>query len=282
MTSDADPPRLQSLGRGLQALSLLVHADRALSASEVGRRLGVHQTTASRILADLVTLGYAHRVGPHAFGPDFGLLALGLESSKHFALLARPRAAMEWAGRRCPGLTVSLCLWWRDELLYFDQTVDGLDTQLFSGRGYPMHLSSPGLLFLLQLPEAAAMSALATSRERFGWARPTPAVPASEADLLAAARRRLQLDTLVLPDWQNEGHTTGAVVLGAYRGHSLALTLAGPGDVMTTGSLRRRLHEIRGPVADTLVDLTRPVAPPTPYRGLRMVGRRRQRQAKQG
>src|SRR4051812_11538723 len=85
----------------------------------------MHQTTASRILADLVRAGYVRRVSYQQFAPDYGLLALGVEAARHFPVLTRPRLSMEHAARMCAGLTLSLTMYWRDQLLYFDQAAGG-------------------------------------------------------------------------------------------------------------------------------------------------------------
>lgn len=244
--------RIRSLGHGLAVLQALVSGRGPLTATEVAGRCGIHQTTASRILADLITAGYARKISYREFAPDFGILNLGIESVRHFDVLTRPRDAMERAARMCPGLGVSLCMLWRDKLLYFDQAVHGLDTNVFKGSDYPLHLSSPGLLFLLGLPEGEAIDKLAISRAKFGWARPNPVVPGSEAGVLAAARKRQVGDTLVLTRWAFPQHVSAAINIRYGGEHPLALAIAGASDVMSTGTLRMRLREIRRVVEPTL------------------------------
>lgn len=253
VTSDAsNTPRIRSLGHGLAVLQTLVSAEGPLTATEVAGRCGIHQTTASRILGDLIVVGYARKISYREFAPDFGILTLGLESVRHFEVLTRPRAAMERAARMCPGLGVSLCMLWRDKLLYFDRAVHGLDTNMFEGGDYPLHLSSPGLLFLLDLPEDEALERLAASRTKFGWSRPNPVVPISEAGVLAAARKRSTGDTLVLTEWAFPQHVTAAISIGHGAEHPLALAIAGAADVMSADSLRMRLREIRAVVEPSL------------------------------
>jgi DNA-binding IclR family transcriptional regulator len=255
-------PRNRALGHGLAVLQCLVAAEHPLTATEVAHRCGVHQTTASRILADLIAAGYARRVAYREFAPDFGLLTLGLEAARHFHVLTRPRAAMERAARMCPGLGVSLCMLWRDKLLYFDQAAHGLDTNLFEGSDYPLHLSSPGLLFMLELPRAEAAERLRASRAKFGWATPTPKVTASEEKVLTAAAKLRRTDTLVLPGWAGPNHVSGAIRLRVGDDHPLALALAGAVDVMSTESLRMRLREIRAVVEPALSQVPDGEPPP--------------------
>ncbi|WP_152363315.1 IclR family transcriptional regulator [Microlunatus speluncae] len=252
MATDPDTPRTQSLGRGLAVLDLLVRAPGPLTATEVAGRVGMHQTTASRILADLIAVGYVRKISYREFAPDFGLLALGVEASRHFALLDRPRLAMERSAQLCSGLTVSLCMLWRDRLLYFDRAARGVETVSFTGQDYPLHLSSPGLLFCLKLPTAVATELLTGSRAKFGWPQPTGKVPPTEEAVLTTARRHYRHDTLVLDDWAALGHITAAIRLKPYEGHPLALAISGAADVMTAETLRLRLHEARRLIEPTL------------------------------
>lgn len=249
---ESDRKRMQSLGRGLAVLSLLVRADGPLTATEVGQRCGVHQTTASRILRDLVDSGYVRKVSYREFAPDFGLLALGLAAAEHLPLTQRPKLAMERAATMCNGLSVSLCMLWRRQLLYFDQATHGQDTRLFSGRDYPLHLSSPGLLFLLEMPDTAALELLHGSREKFGWGQPTAAVPPTPSEVLRASRKSLREGTLVLSEWASTGHISAAIRLNDHDGHPLALAISGPADILTNEGVRLKLFEIRRLVEGTL------------------------------
>jgi len=244
---------MQSLGRGIAVLDALVRAEGPLSATEIGRRCEIHQTTVSRILTDLIAVGYARKVSYREFAPDFGLLSLSVEATTHFDLLARPRLAMERCAALCNGLQVSLCMLWRQQLLYFDQTSRGFETRLFEGADYPVHLSSPGMLFMLEMPPATALRLLAESRRKWGWSRPTEAVASTEPEVLAATRGALRNETLVLNEWAGLGHVTAAIRLADHQGHPLALAISGPNDVLSIESLRVRLHECRRLVEKALV-----------------------------
>lgn len=250
--AEPEAKRMQSLGRGLAVLSLLVRAAGPLTATEIGQRCGMHQTTASRILRDLVDAGYVRKASYREFAPDFGLLALGLAAGEHLPLTQRPKLAMERAATMCSGLSVSLCMLWRGQLLYFDQATHGHDTRLFSGSDYPLHLSSPGLLFLLDMPDVAALELLAASREKFGWDQPTGAVPPTPSEVLRAGRRSLRHHTLVLSEWASIGHISAAIRMHDHDGHPLALAISGPADILTAEGVRLKLHEVKRLVEDTL------------------------------
>lgn len=242
----------RSLTRGLRVLDTLVAADGPMTATEVARRCDCHQTTASRILAALIDTGYVRKVSFREFAPDFGLLTLGSEATRHFDLTRLPRAALARCAELCAPLTVSLCLLWRGQLLYFDQTARGHETRAFNGADYPLHLSSPGLLFLTELSRAESLHRLSASRQKFGWDRPTDTVPEDETGVLEATLRRHRNDTLILREWAGPGHVTAAIRLDDHRAHPLALAIAGPADVWSTETLRVRLHECRRLVGPTL------------------------------
>lgn len=254
----------QSLRHGLAALEALVQADTPLSATRVAQEIDTHQTTASRILRDLCEAGYVRRVGYQKFAVDYGMLVLGVQSAQHFPLLVKPRLAIEAASRMCRGLSASLVLLWRARLLYFNEASRDLETRLFKGYGFPLHLSSAGLLFLLSKPSTKAVAMLHGSRERNGWDRPTENVPATEGAVLAHARNLAQGDMIVLRNWQHTGHVSAAALLPSFQGAPVALTLAGPGDVLSDEGIRHRLMQIRDLVALSIPyeDAPRKPAPP--------------------
>lgn len=239
------PRESQSLTRGLTVLNILVQASGPLTATEVAHRCGIHQTTASRILGSLIEAGYVRRVSFREFSPDFGLMALGMDAARHFSVVTDPQTALERCAVLVDPLNVRLSVLWRSKLLYIDRTSNNRGRQVFDGADYPLHLSSPGLLFMLELKPEDAVRELAASRERFGWARPTRNVAATEADVLSQAEKHHRRGTIVLRNWADTGHVTAAIRMPDHEGHPLALSLAGPSDVHSTETIRVLLHECR-------------------------------------
>jgi DNA-binding IclR family transcriptional regulator len=242
----------QSLQHALAALSAVVQSNSPVTATYVAQVVGVHQSTASRILTALKNAGYVRKVGPQRFSPDYGLLVMGLNAAQHFPIMVQPRLALEHAAKTCSGLAVSLAIYWRARLLYFIQASRDMETRTFEGHGFPLHLSSPGLLFLLNLPEERAITILHSERERLGWQRPTSHVPPTERDVLLAARVLYRDNTLVLRNWQHIGHVTAAVTLPELDGVPLALTISGASDVFTDEAIRIRLLEARQIVSSSI------------------------------
>jgi DNA-binding IclR family transcriptional regulator len=225
----------QALTRGLTILRHLVEADGPLTATELAQRCGMHQSTASRILQTLAQAGYVSKE-QSGFIPDYGVLALAVSARGRFAIMQRPRAALEEVAARCDGLSVALCMLWRQQVLYFLRMTAGGDPTPFDGDGYPMHLSLPALRLLADMPEAEATGLLARSREQFGWHRPSSAWPADEASLLARARAEI----------------AGTIPLRPYGGYPLALAIYGPREITTPDKLRLQLHEARRDVETAL------------------------------
>lgn len=75
-----------ALAKGVTVLQLLVEADGPLSASEIARRVGLHQSSVSRILSTLSAAGYVRKTGYRSFAPDFGVLSLGAAAVDKFGL----------------------------------------------------------------------------------------------------------------------------------------------------------------------------------------------------
>lgn len=239
----------QSLARGLQVLTILVDAHRPMSPTEIAQRIGIHQSSASRILAGLSEAGFVRKTNGRRFTPDFGVLTLS--SAVHdFDLINKPRAVMEEAARRTPGAMLSLGMLWRDHIIYFLRTKAGSETVDFIGSGYPLHLSTPGLRLLLDLPEAEAVQVLRQSRDRHGWEQTTDQVPATEEEALTAARTHLSHDLLLLDGWANPVNMGGAIPLATAEPVALSITI--PAAQTTRSDLALTLHEVRHEIHQAL------------------------------
>jgi DNA-binding IclR family transcriptional regulator len=242
----------QALMRGLRILRILVDADKPMSATEIGRICGLHQSSVSRILATLTEEGYVRKETYRSFAPDYGILALAVTAQSRFDLVEKPRQVLEECAVQVPGLTVSLCMLWREQMIYFLRTLAGRRPVRFEGDGYPMHLSSPALRFIADMPNAEGEALLARSRERFGWSRPTERVPKTAKTTIKTARSLVVHDCLVLADWGEVDHVSAAIPLRAHNGHPLALALTGPKSLASEDKIRLLLHEMRRSVEAVL------------------------------
>lgn len=245
-----DGKRIEALARGLTVLRTLVDAGCPLSATAIAREMGLHQSSVSRLLATLAEIGFARKT-PAGFTPDFGVLSLA-SSIEQFALINRPRAAMQRIGEQAGGLNVSLGMLWRRQMIYFLRRLASGEMIDFWWSNYPIQVSSPGVRLLLDQPEDDALATLQTSRARHGWHGNHDALPATEGAVLAAAREHTEHDVLVLRDWHNPGEVGAAIPIRADEAYPVALALSGPGEIADDATLRIWLHDFRREVEDSL------------------------------
>ncbi|MCK6471882.1 MAG: helix-turn-helix domain-containing protein [Planctomycetes bacterium] len=218
----------KALTHGLAILRILVQASGPLTSTEIAARMGLHQSSASRILKALAAGGYVKKPDYHSFAPDYGVLALGGRALQQFPLTCKPRAAMIALAERANGLAVSLGTLWRGQMLYFLRVQRGHEPVPFFAGSFPLHLSSPGLRLLLEHPVAEARAELAASRKEHGWSRPTSEVPATANAVLTKARKLIQHDCLPLVDWQSNEHLSAAIPVVIPGHEPVALALSGP------------------------------------------------------
>ncbi|MBZ2198094.1 helix-turn-helix domain-containing protein [Occultella gossypii] len=240
----------QALARGLEVLRLLVAEGVPLTATEIAHRMGLHQTSISRILATLNEVGYARKT-PAGFTPDFGVLSLAAASAQ-FPLITRPRAVMQSIAARAGGMNVSLGMLWRGQMIYFLPTTHAGETADFWWLDYPLFLSAPGLRLVADMPDDQALALLRASRERHGRRGNEDRVPQSDEEVLRWTREHTSHDVLILQEWSQPGETSAAIPLNTGEEYPVALALAGPSDVADAATLRLWLHDFRRDIETAL------------------------------
>lgn len=234
----------QTLARGLHILRMLVDEAEPMTATEVARRMGVHQSSASRILATLSEVGYVRKNVYGRFVPDYGVLALGSATTR-LPLISRPRQAFEQIVGEHQHLTISMCMLWRDEMIYLLRASSGSEPLAFWSGGFPLNASSPGLRLLVDLPEDDAVRILRASRQRFGWGGRPEIVPATEEAVLAKARTLVADDVLVLAEWVTERRIGGAIPISTPEPHPVALAIVDDAGELEPDKLTLLLHQAR-------------------------------------
>lgn len=234
----------QALARGLHILRMLVDQAGPMTATEIARRIGLHQSSASRILATLTDVGYVRKNETGRFVPDYGMLALGSATTK-LPLISRPRAAFEQIVGEHTALTLSLCMLWRDEMIYLLRATSGSEPLAFWSGGFPLNISSPGMRLLVDLPESEAVDILRASRQRFGWGGRPEVVPATEEGVLASARSLVADDVLVLAGWVLPGHIGAAIRIDTPEPHPVALAVVDDSGELGPDKLTLLLHQAR-------------------------------------
>lgn len=243
----------QALARGLHVLRVLVETGEPMTATEIARQFGLHQSSISRILSTLTEGGYVRKTSKGRFAPGFGLLSLASATTGQFPLINRPRKAMESLSRMCGDHTVSLGMLWNGQMTYFLRTSQHASTIDFWASDFPIHLSAPGLRLLLELPRQEALQILRHSRAQHGWRGDPALVPATEEATLDWARDHLAHDALVLSGW-NAPHETGAAIpIDTGKDYAVALAITGQDRTdVDEATLRLWLHDGRRLVESAL------------------------------
>jgi DNA-binding IclR family transcriptional regulator len=107
--ASSGPRPVASVARALALLEELSHSENGLSVNELARRIGVHASTASRLLGTLESAGMVEREGQGPYRLGVGLLMLGerVLSRLDLGALARP-VLVELMARTGETATLSL------------------------------------------------------------------------------------------------------------------------------------------------------------------------------
>ncbi len=182
----ASPSVVQSVDRALRIVGYLAEAEGAdLSVTEIGRRLGVHKTTASRLAATLARHGFIQR-GPATDQYRLGLRLVHLAASAvadfEPVLVARP-ALRDLASQTEE--TVTLNVLSGDRVVTVDQIMGrrSIVSHSWLGKTVSTHCSASGKVLLAWLDEVELKAILPSRLERL-----TPATIVSVPEL------RRQLD----------------------------------------------------------------------------------------
>jgi DNA-binding IclR family transcriptional regulator len=175
--------------RAVAILEILAR-DGEAGVTEVARELGVHKSTASRLLAaldrrELVTQDAARG----RFRLGVGIVRLAGAASARLDVVQESRPVCRALAQEV-GETVNLAILSGRDALYLDQAVGpaALSPHNWAGRRIPVHATSDGKVLLAYLPEAELGPCLTPPLARF-TARTITDV-ARFPELLAAVRRR--------------------------------------------------------------------------------------------
>src|SRR5205809_3032108 len=159
---------VQSVGRAVSILELLADGPGELGVSELGRRLGVHKATASRLLATLAERGLVERSPvTDKYRLGFGVVRLAASATAGLDLVRQARPVLERLAEET-GETVNLAVLDREGVVNIDQiTPPHLVVNVnWVGKRTPLHCTANGKALLAQLPEAQRARLLRGRLER--------------------------------------------------------------------------------------------------------------------
>ncbi|HYV01798.1 MAG TPA: IclR family transcriptional regulator [Actinomycetota bacterium] len=156
------------MARALGILEELAGSTDELGVTELGRRLGVHKATASRLLATLAEHGLVER-NPVSdrYRLGFGLVRLAAVVSAGLDLVRQARPVLEWLAQET-GETVNLAVLDADQVIHLDQVsaAGPIVTVSWVGRRTPLHCTSNGKVLLAHLPKRDRLRLLPRRLER--------------------------------------------------------------------------------------------------------------------
>ncbi|OKK20821.1 IclR family transcriptional regulator [Streptomyces sp. CB00455] len=230
----------QSVERALGILPLLAKGPAGLGA--VAQELGVHKSTALRLLRTLHEHGFVYRLPDGRYRLGAQLFALAAEAVENLDVreVAHPHLVEL---NRATGHTVHLALHQDDEVVYIDKVDSRYPVRMYSriGRPVPLTVAAVAKLLLADLPEPERR-ALA---HRIDYPRYTAR---STPDAAAFLR---ELDLVREQGWATDfgGHEEsinclGAPVHGPDGRVAAALSLSAPGVVVTAEGLLALLPQV--------------------------------------
>jgi DNA-binding IclR family transcriptional regulator len=180
---------IQSVDRAVAIMEILAR-DGEAGVTEVARELGVHKSTASRLLAaldrrELVTQDAAR--GKFRLGA--GIVRLAGAAARRLDLVQESRPVCRALAREV-GETVNLAILSGRDALYLDQVAGpaALSPHNWAGQRIPLHATSDGKVLLAYLPEAELAGRLTPPLARF--TDRTITAEGAFPPLLAEVRRR--------------------------------------------------------------------------------------------
>ena len=249
---DEGSGNLQSVTRALRSLELIAEAGE-LGVTELGKRLGVHKATASRLAATLAERGLVERDPvSDKYRLGFGLIRLAGAAMAGLDVVSTAHPILEDLGDRTRE-TVNLGVLSGDVVVYIDQVTGtrSIVSVSWVGRRTPVHCSSNGKVLLAFMADAERERLLAGPLER--WTPKTIVDPDELRAQLEQVRSRGYAQTMeeleeglnavAAPVRRSDGQVSAALSVSgpAFRMRPVDLPRMAKLAVEAAGSISRRL-----------------------------------------
>ncbi|MFE2376686.1 IclR family transcriptional regulator [Streptomyces sp. NPDC059398] len=215
----------QTVQRAMEIVEFTSASPRTLA--DISERLGVHRTTALRLLQTLHAGGLARRLPDGRWGAGARLASLAARSSGQFGLrdTARPHLA---ALQEHTGHTVHLAALRDDSIVYIDSVSPPGPVRLYAriGRAVPLHTAGVSKAILAHLPPAHTQQLLDGWEFTLHTATTLTTRAALDDELAAVLERGWAVDDgefeefvhcVAVPVRNAHGEVTAAVSLTALR-----------------------------------------------------------------
>ncbi|MER6243466.1 IclR family transcriptional regulator [Streptomyces griseorubiginosus] len=231
----------QTVDRALSILPLLAEGPADLG--QVAERLGVHKSTALRLLRTLHEHGMVYRQSDQRYRLGARLIALAQEAMENLDIREIAHPHLVRLNESC-GHTVHLAVYEDDEVLYIDKVESRYPVRMYSRIGKPVALTVAAVakLLLADLPEAERWALAGTLEYPLYTARSTPDAPAFLEEL---ARVREQGWAVDLGGHEESINCIAAPVRGADGRVVAAMSVSAPNVVVTAEELLTLLPQLR-------------------------------------
>ena len=239
---------MQSVDRALTILKLLA-ADGELGVTEIAGLLGVHKSTASRLLATLETHGLAEQLpdrGRYRLGVGVLRLAGATRSRLDIVRESRPVTAPLAADI---GETVNIVILSGTETLYLDQVAGPSALQIHNwiGRRNPVHATANGRVLLAHASATEAEAILGAALTPSGRLRAITANTITDRGALQASLALVRRDGYAVAiDELEIGLTAVAAPVRGVDGSVIAsLSISGPSFRLEATRMPRAVNAVR-------------------------------------
>lgn len=157
----SDNSSVQSFERGMKILELL-SKNEDISTSEIGKTLGIHQSSVSRFLNAMLKSGIVKKPDFHSFTLDYGILLFAGRMLQKFPLVP---VATEFCNEIFSeyGFCATAAVLFNEELIYLATASDKHNIRLIDAPGFPLYRSSLGRALLYEEDPRKAIAILEKS-----------------------------------------------------------------------------------------------------------------------
>ncbi|MFI5757366.1 IclR family transcriptional regulator [Streptomyces sp. NPDC051569] len=231
----------QSVDRALTILPLLAQGPADLGL--VADRLGVHKSTALRLLRTLHDHGLVYRQQDHRYRLGARLFALAQEAVENLDIREIAHPHLVALNEQC-GHTVHLAVYTEHEVLYIDKVESRYPVRMYSLIGKPVAITVAAVakLLLADLPEAERRTLAGRLDYPLYTPRSTPNAAAFLAELATVREQGWATD---LGGHEESINCVGAPIRGADGRVTAAVSVSAPNVVVTADELLTLLPLLR-------------------------------------
>ncbi|QWF82242.1 IclR family transcriptional regulator [Amycolatopsis sp. CA-230715] len=245
----AAPSQVQSVDRAISVLELLARNGEA-GITEIAGELGVHKSTASRLVSVLESRGLVEQLGERGkYAIGFGIVRLAGAATGRMDLARLGRQTCQELAESL-GETVNIAVADEGVAINISQARGhaAITTQNWTGQRTPLHATSSGKILLAHLEEAERRRLLRRKLESY-----TPRTTVDPADL-AGELERIVTDgyAACFEEFELGMHAVAVPIFGPGGEVVAAISASGPSYRLS----RQRVRQIVRPMAEAAAELS--------------------------